>query len=150
MYIIDDIRKEFGHIYDFNFIIITIQRNCIRYNNFFCFASRIMMKDKSFYTIGELSKMVNIPITTLRYYNKIKLLSPSYVEPLSSYRYYSTDQLFIVSIIKELKLFAFSLNEIKEFLKRDNLPRMIKLYQKYMAGAEKYHTQPNCSKRASG
>jgi DNA-binding transcriptional MerR regulator len=119
-------------------------------NNFFCLASRIMMKDKSFYTIGELSKMVNIPITTLRYYNKIKLLSPSYVEPLSSYRYYSTDQLFIVSIIKELKLFAFSLNEIKEFLKRDNLPRMIKLYQKYMAGAEKYHTQPNCSKRASG
>jgi DNA-binding transcriptional MerR regulator len=88
------------------------------------------MKNKSFYTIGELSRISNIPITTLRYYNKIKLLSPSYIEPLSSYRYYSHDQLFIVSIIKELKLFSFSLNEIKEFLKRDNLPKMIQLYEK--------------------
>jgi DNA-binding transcriptional MerR regulator/DNA gyrase inhibitor GyrI len=88
------------------------------------------VKNKSFYTIGELSRISNIPITTLRYYNKIKLLSPSYIEPLSSYRYYSHDQLFIVSIIKELKLFSFSLNEIKEFLKRDNLPKMIQLYEK--------------------
>ncbi len=87
------------------------------------------MKQDYFYSIGELSKITQLPIKTLRYYDQIELLKPEYIDPDTHFRYYSNNQLFIISIIKELKLFEFSLNQIKEFLKRENLKKIITLYK---------------------
>lgn len=48
-----------------------------------------MRKEKGFYQIGEVSKLCNISIKTLRYYDEIELLIPEKIDTYSGYRYYS-------------------------------------------------------------
>ncbi|AKN31525.1 MerR family transcriptional regulator [Clostridium carboxidivorans P7] len=80
-----------------------------------------MDKSKKLYQIGEVSKICNIPIKTLRYYDEIKLLIPRKIDPDSNYRYYSNDQLALVLVIKHFKKAGFSLKEIKVLLGREDL-----------------------------
>lgn len=80
-----------------------------------------MRESKEFYQIGEVSKICNIPIKTLRYYDEIELLIPRKIDPGSNYRYYSNDQLALVLVIKHFKEAGFSLKEIKVLLGRENL-----------------------------
>ncbi|PWU68713.1 hypothetical protein DLJ74_09815 [Gracilibacillus dipsosauri] len=40
------------------------------------------------YSIGKIAKEMNITVRTLRYYDEINLLKPSYISE-SGYRYYS-------------------------------------------------------------
>ncbi|OBR92940.1 multidrug-efflux transporter 1 regulator [Clostridium ragsdalei P11] len=80
-----------------------------------------MDENKKLYQIGKVSKICNIPIKTLRYYDEIKLLIPRKIDPDSNYRYYSNDQLALVLVIKHFKEAGFSLKEIKVLLGRENL-----------------------------
>ncbi|WP_411680115.1 MerR family transcriptional regulator [Clostridium thailandense] len=80
-----------------------------------------MGKSREFYQIGEVSKICNIPIKTLRYYDEIELLIPRRIDPDSNYRYYSNDQLVLVLVIKHFKEAGFSLKEIKVLLGREDL-----------------------------
>lgn len=84
---------------------------------------------EDYFSIGEISKISQIPVKTLRYYDEIDLLKPDFVDPTNNYRYYSRDQIFIISIIKELKLFEFSLSDIKELLKRDKVQRILAVFE---------------------
>lgn len=77
--------------------------------------------EEKYYQIGEVSKICNIPIRTLHYYNDIGLLTPKRVDPYSSYRYYSHEQLSYINAIKHFKLAGFSLKEIGRLLQRDDL-----------------------------
>jgi len=95
------------------------------------------MKKNDLFTIGELSKISRISVKTLRYYDQIDLLKPSFIDPENHYRYYSWNHIFTISIIKELKLFEFSISEIKELLKRDDLDRIVLLYRQKKAEIEK-------------
>ncbi|RND01213.1 MerR family DNA-binding transcriptional regulator [Lysinibacillus halotolerans] len=62
-----------------------------------------MEEDKEkLYSIGEVSKLMNISIKALRYYDKIGLFKPAYVDPNSNYRYYSDFQLYRLDLIKSL------------------------------------------------
>ena len=45
------------------------------------------MKEKEYYTIGELSKLYHLPISTLRYYHRCGLFEPEYCDPANGYRY---------------------------------------------------------------
>ncbi|AZV58682.1 MerR family transcriptional regulator [Clostridium sp. AWRP] len=80
-----------------------------------------MDESKKLYQIGKVSKICNIPIKTLRYYDEIELLIPRKIDPDSNYRYYSNDQLALVLVIKHFKEAGFSLKEIKVLLGRENL-----------------------------
>ncbi|WP_395548431.1 MULTISPECIES: MerR family transcriptional regulator [unclassified Lacrimispora] len=73
------------------------------------------MKNNLF-TIGELSKLYNIPIKTLRYYDEIGLLNPAKVDADSNYRYYTVEQFILVDLIKNSKIMGMSLAEIKELV----------------------------------
>lgn len=66
------------------------------------------------YKIGEFSKLANIPIKTLRYYDEINLFKPKEIDLFSGYRYYSEEQLKDLKIILSLKEVGFSLEEIKK------------------------------------
>ncbi len=68
----------------------------------------------SLFTIGELSKLYNIPIKTLRYYDEIGLLKPAKVDADSNYRYYTVEQFILIDLIKNSKIMGMSLAEIKE------------------------------------
>lgn len=47
---------------------------------------------KNLYSIGEVSKIKGITIKALRYYHKMGILEPSYIDESSGYRYYSIEQ----------------------------------------------------------
>lgn len=79
--------------------------------------------EERFYQIGEMSKLCNIPVRTLHYYNDIGLLVPKRVDPSTGYRYYAHSQLSQVNAIKHFKHAGFSLKEIEVLLKRNDLAR---------------------------
>lgn len=66
------------------------------------------------YKIGEFSKLVNIPVKTLRYYDEINLFKPQEIDLFSGYRYYSNEQITDLEVILNLKEVGFSLEEIKK------------------------------------
>lgn len=65
------------------------------------------------YKIGELSKLCNIPVKTLRYYDSEGILCPEEVDTFTGYRYYSAAQLSDCYRILALKELGFSLEEIR-------------------------------------
>lgn len=70
------------------------------------------------YSIGEISKETNVTTRTLRYYEEIGLLQPSYVAD-SGYRYYSKGDVITLQQITTFKKLGFKLSEIKEVLKEE-------------------------------
>lgn len=67
-----------------------------------------------YYSIGEMAKRLNISVQTLRYYEKIDLFKPAYIDPVSKYRYYSEFQFHYLDMIKSLKFLGVPLEKIKE------------------------------------
>lgn len=72
---------------------------------------------ESYFSIGEMAKLHNISIETLRHYDRQNLLKPDYINPKTGYRYYSMKSFFKMDIIKKCKAIGFSLEEIKETMK---------------------------------
>ena len=66
------------------------------------------------YKIGEFSKLTNVSVKTLRYYDEINLFKPQEIDLFSGYRYYSNNQLDDLKLILSLKDVGFSLEEIKK------------------------------------
>src|SRR6478736_6703466 len=62
--------------------------------------------------IGEFSKLVQVPVATLRHYDQMGLLKPVEVDRFTGYRYYSADQLPRLHRILALKGLGFSLEQI--------------------------------------
>lgn len=67
------------------------------------------------YKIGEFSKLVDIPVRTLRYYADYGVLIPSEVDRFTGYKYYSDENVVECELIKLLKTLDFTLDEIKEY-----------------------------------
>lgn len=74
---------------------------------------------RTYFTIGEISKLSNLPIKTLRYYDQIGILKPAYINKENNYRYYSIEQFMHIDIIKYCKLIGMSLEEIKKLINSD-------------------------------
>ena len=68
------------------------------------------------YKIGELSKIVDIPIKTLRYYDEVGILPPAHIDQFTGYRYYDDESILNIEMIKSLKSVNFTLQEIKEYM----------------------------------
>lgn len=60
--------------------------------------------------IGLFSKLSQVPVKTLRYYNEIGLLEPAEIDSFTGYRYYSVTQLPRLNRILALKDLGLSLN----------------------------------------
>lgn len=69
---------------------------------------------ETLYGIGEMAKISNISIQTLRYYDEIDLFKPAYIDPQTNYRYYQDAQLYQLDLIKSLKYVGTSLKDIKQ------------------------------------
>jgi len=65
--------------------------------------------------ISQLSRQVNVPVPTIRYYERRGLLSPSR-RTQSQYRVYAQDAQDRLQFIQKAKKFGLSLEEIKEIL----------------------------------
>jgi DNA-binding transcriptional MerR regulator len=71
---------------------------------------------KGRYSIGEVSEIFDISIHSLRHYDKIGLLVPSYRNETNGYRYYTFDQFQFISRFKYLRSIGLSLEQIKTVL----------------------------------
>lgn len=75
------------------------------------------------YKIGDFSKIVDIPVRTLRYYAEYGVLVPSEVDNFTDYKYYSEENVIECELIKLLKSLDFTLDEIIEY--KDNVDQEI-------------------------
>ena len=71
---------------------------------------------KKGYTVGQVSKITGVSKDTLRFYDKIDLLKPKYVDPENYYRYYTYDQFWSIDIINCCRSLDISLEKIRTIL----------------------------------
>lgn len=75
--------------------------------------------------IGEFSKITQVSIRMLRYYDEQKLLEPSFIDQSNGYRLYSADQIDVLNRIILLRDMGFGVKEIKVLLDSWN-PELVK------------------------
>lgn len=69
------------------------------------------------FEIGELSKLTQVSIRMLRYYDETGLLKPAQIDKFSGYRLYSTEQIPTLNKIVFLRDIGFNVAEIGVALK---------------------------------
>ncbi|MGO1042279.1 MerR family transcriptional regulator [Clostridioides difficile] len=75
---------------------------------------------KTYFSIGEVSKLFDLSIKTLRYYDKVGILKPAYVNQENKYRYYSREQFMSIDVIKYCKIMGMALEDIKKLIDSDS------------------------------
>ena len=73
--------------------------------------------DRKLFKIGEISKLFNLSVSSIRHYEVLGLLEPEYTDPETGYRYYSTRQFEAFNSICYLRALDMPLDEISDFLK---------------------------------
>jgi DNA-binding transcriptional MerR regulator len=66
--------------------------------------------------IGDFSRLSQVPISTLRYYDEVGLLRPAAIDETSGYRFYTLEQLPLLNRILALKWLGLSLDQIAQLL----------------------------------
>jgi len=79
-----------------------------------------------------MAKLNFISPHTLRYYDKIDLLKPSYINEETGYRYYSYKDFLFLDAIQYLRHFGMSLEEIKEQFDSRTVEGTLELYEKQL------------------
>lgn len=78
------------------------------------------MDDKKL-KIGEMAELNRVSIPTLRLYDQVGILKPSYTDPQTHYRYYSINQTARLDMIQYMKELGMSLAEIKNILETGDI-----------------------------
>jgi DNA-binding transcriptional MerR regulator/predicted transcriptional regulator YdeE len=76
--------------------------------------------------IGEFSKLAQVSVPTLRYYDQVGLLKPVKIDQFTGYRYYTVNQLPQLNRIVALKGLGFSLEQISELLAEGLTPEQMR------------------------
>ncbi len=80
---------------------------------------------KNYYKISEISKLYNIGIDSLRYYEKLGILNPH--RDTNGYRLYNLKDMYKLNIIRDLRILGFSMAQIKEYLDSQSVRNTRKL-----------------------
>ncbi|MGL5348354.1 MAG: MerR family transcriptional regulator [Peptostreptococcaceae bacterium] len=89
------------------------------------------LKVKNYFSIGEMAKLHNVSIETLRHYDRQELLKPDYINENTGYRYYSMKSFIKMDIIKKCKAIGLALDEIKETMKNyDSIESIVGILEK--------------------
>lgn len=72
------------------------------------------------FRIGEFSKLTQVTIRMLRYYDEMGLLKPAQIDPWTGYRMYSVEQIPILNKIIYLRDSGFNVTEIAVSLNNGN------------------------------
>ena len=68
--------------------------------------------EAAMYRIGDFSRLAQVSVKALRFYDEIGLLRPAWTDPRSGYRYYAAEQLADLNRVTELKELGLSLAEV--------------------------------------
>ena len=86
---------------------------------------------KEYLSITELAKIRKVSSETLRYYDRIGLLKPQYIDPETHYRYYTTRQSETLGAIRELRDLGMSIKDIQAYYDDCNLEKTIRLFHEH-------------------
>lgn len=76
---------------------------------------------EKYFTISEFAKLRNININSLRYYEKIGVLRPHYVDEKTGYRYYSPEQVPVLDVILLCLNFGMPLKELANYINNNHI-----------------------------
>lgn len=80
---------------------------------------------KDSYTISEVSRLFGIGIDSLRYYERLGIITPRRAP--NGYRLYELDDLYKLSLIKDLRRLDVPMRAIKDYLDRQSLAATLEL-----------------------
>lgn len=86
---------------------------------------------ENYFLIGDVSKLIDIPKSTLRYYDEKGIISPI-IKGENGYRYYSGEQLIILKEIKIMRNMDISLGEIKRVLENSKDDEMLEVLDRVL------------------
>lgn len=74
------------------------------------------------FKIGDFSRLAQVSTRMLRHYDQLGLLVPGHVDQWTGYRYYTIDQLPRLHRLIALKELGFSLEQVAQLLREDEIP----------------------------
>ncbi|BFH63012.1 MerR family transcriptional regulator [Paenibacillus azoreducens] len=80
-------------------------------------------------SIGRMAELNHTSVQTLRYYAKLGLLQPEYVDENTGYRYYGIKQCARLDMINYMKYLGMSLDRIKDWFDKEDvesIPEMLR------------------------
>lgn len=80
---------------------------------------------KNYYKISEISKLYDIGVDSLRYYERLGILTPR--RDANGYRLYNLTDLYKLNIIHDLRSLDFSMKQIKDYLDKQSLENTLAL-----------------------
>jgi MerR family transcriptional regulator, activator of bmr gene len=81
--------------------------------------------NNSLFTIGQISKIKGITIKALRFYERIGVIKPFYIDAATKYRYYSLEQFIQFDIIRALRSIEVSPKAIKSILEKKDTRQLL-------------------------
>lgn len=88
------------------------------------------MRNVDLLPIGKMAALNHTSVQTLRYYDKLGLLNPIYVDEETNYRYYDIKQSAILDMIQYMKSLGMSLEQIKEQFDKEDIEEIQDILKK--------------------
>lgn len=105
------------------------------------------MKTKNTFRIGELSKLFEIGVDSIRYYEEVGILQPQR-NPDNNYRMYTLEDVRRLTLIRELLNLNFSTEQIKEFDDNRTIENTLHLLKKELHIVDEQITALNETKKS--
>ncbi len=88
-------------------------------------------------SIGKVSKLKGVSIKSLRYYDRIGILKPAFVNEETNYRYYTKDQLYLLDAITLCIKLGIPLKDLNHYVENDSINLQKLLYDGKILAEEK-------------
>ncbi len=92
---------------------------------------------KGLFRIGEVAKLFHISISSLRHYEDIDLLRPTYIDRATGYRYYGLQQFEMLNTIRYLRALDMKLLDIRDFLQHKDVGHISELLREQRRNVQK-------------
>lgn len=94
---------------------------------------------KKFFKIGEISRLYDIGVDSIRYYEEIGIIKPERSE--SGYRLYSIHDIWRLNVIRDLRSIGFTMEQIREYLEDHTTASSLKLLEEEQEAIQKQMLQ---------
>ncbi|MDE7199590.1 MAG: MerR family transcriptional regulator [Lachnospiraceae bacterium] len=95
-------------------------------------------------SIGKVSKLKNVSIKSLRYYDQIGILKPAFVNTETNYRYYTNDQLYLLDAITVCIKLGIPLKDLNNYVENSSINLQKLLYDGKILAEQKIMDIHNC------
>lgn len=95
-------------------------------------------------SIGKVSKLKNVSIKSLRYYDSIGILKPAFVNTETNYRYYTEEQLYLLDAITLCIKLGIPLKDLNHYVEKGSINLQKLLYDGKILAEERILEIRNC------